>query len=155
MTCDWLSRWPKGPRFHRDHLFNASFVIIGTRERFRLARRSGAVCPRGGGLDRVAVRARRDSFGRGGLELAGPVRVTSLRKPTTPFNFGIGLLGAVLALGPPLAWAQNPPPTPIPDNQTVDTQTHPAPELNGAGKYVVVGDRDRFGAGAQAAAAVD
>jgi len=70
------------------------------------------------------------------LELAGPARVTSLRKPTTPFNFGIGLLGAALALGLPLAWAQNPPPVPIPDNQTVDTQAHPAAELNGAGKYV-------------------
>jgi outer membrane protein insertion porin family len=81
------------------------------------------------------VRARRDSFNRS-LELAGPARVTSLRKPITPFIFGIGLLGAVLALGPPLAWAQNPTPVPIPENETVDNQPHPAPELNGAAKYV-------------------
>ena len=52
-------------------------------------------------------------------ELAtGPARVTSLRKPTTPCIFGIGLLGAALALGPSLAWAQNPPPLPIPREQT-------------------------------------
>ena len=78
----------------------------------------------------------RSLIDRGGLELAGPARVTSLRKPTTPFIFGIGLLGAALALGPPLAWTQNPPPVPIPENETVDAQPHPAPELNGAAKYV-------------------
>ena len=81
------------------------------------------------------VRASHSSLDRGGLELAGPSRVTSLRKPTTPFIFGIGLLGAALALGPPFAWPQNPPPTPIPENQTVNSQPHPAPELNGAAKY--------------------
>ena len=59
-----------------------------------------------------------------------------MRKPTTPFIIGIGLLGAALALGRPLAWAQNLPPVPIPDNETIETQTHPAPELNGAAKYV-------------------
>ncbi|HEY4901217.1 MAG TPA: outer membrane protein assembly factor BamA [Terriglobales bacterium] len=73
-------------------------------------------------------------FDRGG-KLVGPARVTSLRKPTTPFIIAIGLLGAALALVTPLAWTQNPPPVPIPENQTVDTQTHPAPELNGAAKY--------------------
>jgi len=46
------------------------------------------------------------------------------------------LLGAALALGSPLAWAQNPPPANIPENETVSDQTHPSPELNGAGKYV-------------------
>ena len=46
------------------------------------------------------------------------------------------MLGAALALGSPLAWAQNPPPANIPENETVSDQTHPSPELNGAGKYV-------------------
>ena len=86
-------------------------------------------------MGRSQVRARHGSLDRGGLELVGPTRVTSLRKPTTPFIFGIGLLGAALALGPRLAWPQNPPPVPIPENETVETQTHPAPELNGAAKY--------------------
>jgi outer membrane protein insertion porin family len=46
------------------------------------------------------------------------------------------LLGAALTLGVvPLAWAQNPPPVTIPENETVSTQEHPAAELNGAGKY--------------------
>ena len=70
-----------------------------------------------------------------GLELAGPARVTSLRKPTTPFIFRIGLLGAALTLGLPVAWAQNPPPPPRPESETVKSQEHPAQELNGAAKY--------------------
>ena len=86
-------------------------------------------------MGRSRVRARRGSLDRGGLELAGPARVTSLRKPTTPFIFGIGLLGAALALGPSLAWAQNPPPVPIPENETASEQTHPSPELSGAAKF--------------------
>jgi outer membrane protein insertion porin family len=80
------------------------------------------------------VQGKHGSFERGVRELAGPARVTSLRKPTTPCIFGIGLLGAALTLGVPLAWAQNPP-IAIPENETVSTQEHPAPELNGASKY--------------------
>ena len=76
-------------------------------------------------MGRLQVRARRGRFNRGGLELAGLPRVTSLRKPTTPFIFGIGLLGAALALGPPLAWPQNPPPAHIPANDTVKTRRIP------------------------------
>ena len=44
-------------------------------------------------------------------------------------------MGAALALGPPLAWPQNPPPAHIPENDTVQDQTHSSPELNGAAKY--------------------
>ncbi len=45
------------------------------------------------------------------------------------------LLG-VLMPGQRSAWAQNPPPVPLPPlDQTVDTQTHPLPALNGAAKY--------------------
>jgi outer membrane protein insertion porin family len=82
------------------------------------------------------VRGRYGSFCRSGLELAGPPRVTSLRKPTTPYIFGISLLGAALIFGSPLAWPQNPPQVPIPENETVPTQTHASPEFNGAAKYV-------------------
>ena len=82
------------------------------------------------------MRGRQGSFDHGGLELASPPRVTSLRKPTTPFIFGIGLLGAVLLLGPLWAWPQNPPQQlPHPDKETVSDQPHSAPELNGAAKY--------------------
>src|ERR1019366_3514918 len=87
---------------------DASLVIIGTPERFRLETRPGTFDREAGVKAGSRVRARCDSFGRAGLELAGPARVTSLRKATTPFIFGIGLLGAALALGLPLAWAQNP-----------------------------------------------
>jgi outer membrane protein insertion porin family len=80
------------------------------------------------------VRGRRSSFDRGGLELAGLSRVTSLRKPTTPCIFGIGLLGAALTVGPS-AWPQNPPPLPNPQNETLGDQAHPLPELNSAAKY--------------------
>jgi len=58
-----------------------------------------------------------------------------LRKPTTPFIFGLGLLGAALALAPVPAWPQNPPQVPNPQNETLDNQAHPLPELNGAAKY--------------------
>jgi len=58
-----------------------------------------------------------------------------LRKPTTPFIFGLGLLGAALTLAPVPVWPQNPPQLPNPQNETLDTQTHPLPELNGAAKY--------------------
>ena len=67
-------------------------------------------------------------------------RVTSLRKPTTPFIFGLGLLGAVLTLGLMSAWsqnpqAQNPPPEPNPQNETLKEQPHPTPELSSSTKY--------------------
>ena len=58
-----------------------------------------------------------------------------MRKPSTPFIFGLGLLGAALSLGPVLAWAQNPPQVPNLENQTVNTQPHSLPELNAAAKY--------------------
>ena len=73
-----------------------------------------------------------DRLDHGGLELAGKSRVTSLRKATTPYIIGIGLLGAAVTLGPVLAWPQ----TPNPQNETVDTQPHPSPGLNGAAKYI-------------------
>ena len=63
-------------------------------------------------MGRLQVRDRQDRFNRSGLELADPARVTSLRKPTTPFSLGIAVLGAALALGPAQAWAQNTPQLP-------------------------------------------
>ncbi len=45
------------------------------------------------------------------------------------------MLGAALTLAPVLAWPQNSTQLPNPQNETVDTQTHPLPALNGAAKY--------------------
>ncbi len=81
------------------------------------------------------MRGRHGSFDRGGMELAGPPKVTSLRKPTTPFIIGLGLLGAALTLAPCPAWPQAPEQIPNPQNETVDTQPHPLPALNSAAKY--------------------
>ena len=44
------------------------------------------------------------------------------------------LLGALMP-GPRSVWAQNPQPSPIPQDQTVESQEHPLPALNGAAKY--------------------
>jgi outer membrane protein assembly complex protein YaeT len=57
-----------------------------------------------------------------------------LSKATTPYIFVAVLLGALVP-AQPLAWAQNPPATPIPQDQTVESQEHPLPALNGAAKY--------------------
>jgi outer membrane protein assembly complex protein YaeT len=45
------------------------------------------------------------------------------------------VLGAALTLAPVLSWPQNSTQLPNPQNETVDTQTHPPPALNGAAKY--------------------
>ena len=58
-----------------------------------------------------------------------------MRKPTTPFIFGLGLLGAALLLGLPRAWPQNTPPQPNPQNETLKDQSHPTPELSSSTKY--------------------
>ena len=59
-----------------------------------------------------------------------------MRKATTPFIYGVAVLGAASMLALPLAWAQNPPPPPaLTEDQTVNTQQHPLPVLNGAAKY--------------------
>jgi outer membrane protein insertion porin family len=48
----------------------------------------------------------------------------------------VAVLGAALMPALPLAWAQNPPTPPaLTEDQTVTTQKHPLPELNGAAKY--------------------
>src|SRR5215469_10183899 len=70
----------------------------------------------------------------------GILGVTSLRKPTTPIIFGLGLLGAVLTLGMMSAWSQNPPsqnvpPQPNPENEHLSDQPHPTPELSSSTKY--------------------
>jgi len=65
----------------------------------------------------------------------GPIKGTGLRKPTTPFNFGVAVLGAAMTLGLPLAWAQNPPIPTAPPEQSVDSQGTTLPALNGAAKY--------------------
>jgi len=57
-----------------------------------------------------------------------------LRKPTTPFIFELGLCAALTLCGR-LAWPQNPPQTPNPQNETVNAQPHPLPALNSAAKY--------------------
>jgi len=66
-------------------------------------------------------------------------RVTSLRKPTTAFIFGAGLLAAVLILGLAAGWSQNPPaqtpPEPNPENERLSDQAHPAPALSNSTKY--------------------
>ncbi len=59
-----------------------------------------------------------------------------MRKVTTPFIFGVAVLGAALWPARQIAWAQNPPlPPALTEDQTVNTQQHPLPQLNGAAKY--------------------
>ena len=58
-----------------------------------------------------------------------------MRKPSTPFTFGLGLLGAALTLSSVLARAQNHVQVPNPGDETVNTQPHSLPELNGVAKY--------------------
>ena len=58
-----------------------------------------------------------------------------MRKPTTPFIFGLGLLGAAIVLGLPRAWPQNAPPQPHPQNETLKDQSHLTPELSSSTKY--------------------
>jgi outer membrane protein insertion porin family len=59
-----------------------------------------------------------------------------LRKATTPFIFGVAVLGAALLPTLQTAWAQNPPPVPaLTEDHPVSNPQHPLPELNGAAKY--------------------
>src|SRR5215471_15404782 len=71
---------------------------------------------------------------RGGWQLAGLSKVRGLRKPTSPFIFGMAVLGAAIALALPQAWAQNPVPE-VPGQETVKTQEHPLPPLESSTKY--------------------
>ena len=67
--------------------------------------------------------------------LATSPRVTGLRKTITPSNFGVAVLGGVLALGLQLIWAQNPPQSQVPEGQALQNQSPTLPALNGAAKY--------------------
>ena len=59
-----------------------------------------------------------------------------MRKATTPFIFGVAVLGAALLPCLQNAWAQNAPlPPALSEQQPANAQPRPLPELNGAAKY--------------------